>query len=120
MINPSKCALINSDTWATVSKSYKQELLETSSLRHILHQKAGQAFAFPNGIPIKDRIKKLDSVAPDHLSAKKKIQMKYFNYKDLDDTVPLFAFVGRVTSQKGVHLILDTAESIIERCSGKI
>jgi glycogen synthase len=27
MINPSKCALINSDTWATVSKSYKQELL---------------------------------------------------------------------------------------------
>ena len=46
--------------------------------------------------------------------------MKYFNYKDLDDTVPLFAFVGRVTSQKGVHLILDTAESIIERCGGKI
>jgi glycogen synthase len=46
--------------------------------------------------------------------------MKYFNYKDLDDSVPLFAFVGRVTSQKGVHLILDTAESVIERCGGKI
>jgi glycogen synthase len=46
--------------------------------------------------------------------------MKYFNYKALDDSVPLFAFVGRVTAQKGVHLILDTAENIIERCGGKI
>jgi glycogen synthase len=62
----------------------------------------------------------MDEVAPDHLTAKKKVQMKYFNYKALDDSVPLFAFVGRVTAQKGVHLILDTAENIIERCGGKI
>ena len=29
--------------------------------------------------------------------------------------MPLFAFVGRVTSQKGVHLILDVAEEIIKK-----
>ena len=51
MINPSKCALINSDQWATVSKSYREEILQGSGLRHLLHQKPNP-FAFPNGIPI--------------------------------------------------------------------
>jgi starch synthase len=41
------------------------------------------------------------------------IQQKYFGFGELDDSVPLFAFVGRVTAQKGVHLILDVAENII-------
>ena len=31
----------------------------------------------------------------------------------MDDSIPLFAFVGRVTEQKGIHLILDIAEEII-------
>jgi len=70
MINPSKCALLQSDHWSTVSKSYKQELLEGSSLRHILHNKP-DGFAYPNGIPIKDRIKRMDAVAPDHMTAKR-------------------------------------------------
>lgn len=36
--------------------------------------------------------------------------MKYFNFQDLEDSIPLFAFVGRITTQKGVHLILEVAE----------
>lgn len=63
---------MQSDTWATVSLSYREELLQTSSLKHWLYQKKNP-FAHPNGIPIKDRLKKLDAVAPDHLAAKKKI-----------------------------------------------
>jgi len=119
MLNPSKCALMKSDQWATVSKSYRDELLQDSSLAYLLKQKSNP-FAFPNGIPINDRIKRLDAVAPDHLSAKKKIQMKYFNFPDLDDSITLFAFVGRITAQKGVHLILDMAEGIIEKYQHKI
>jgi starch synthase len=46
--------------------------------------------------------------------------MKYFNYGDLDDTVPLFSFVGRITTQKGVHLILDAAEHLINESQFKI
>jgi len=46
--------------------------------------------------------------------------VKYFNFQDLDDSIPLFSFVGRVTAQKGVHLILDCAEGIIERCGQKV
>jgi len=62
----------------------------------------------------------LDAAAPDHLSAKRKLQMKYFNFGDLDDSIPVFSFVGRVTSQKGVHLICDCAENIIQKYNYKV
>jgi len=61
-----------SDQWATVSPSYKEDLLKTSSLQGLLKQKTNP-FAFPNGIPVEARIKKLNEVAPDHLTAKKLI-----------------------------------------------
>jgi len=112
MINPSRCAVMMSDNWSTVSKSYRDELLESSALASLLREKP-MPFAHPNGIPIAERIKKLDEKSPDHLTAKKALQMKSFNYQEFDDSVPLFAFVGRITSQKGVHLILDVAEYII-------
>jgi len=47
------------------------------------------------------------------LDAKRKLQQKYFNFGDLDDSIPIFGFVGRVTEQKGVHLICESAEAII-------
>jgi glycogen synthase len=46
--------------------------------------------------------------------------MKYFNFGDLDDSIPLLSFVGRITLQKGVHLILDTAEHLINDSQLKI
>jgi glycogen synthase len=70
MINPSRCAIMLSDQWATVSKSYREELLRESALKYLLEQKP-KPFAFPNGIPIAERLKRLDACAPDHLSAKK-------------------------------------------------
>ena len=79
-----------------------------------------QPFAYPNGIPIETRLKALDKAAPNHLEAKRRIQVKYFGYQDLDDSVPLFAFVGRITQQKGVHLILDVAEAIIPQYNYKV
>jgi len=48
------------------------------------------------------------------------LQTKYFNYGALDDTVPLFAFVGRITHQKGVHLIVDSAEELIHKLNFKV
>lgn len=66
-------------------------------MAELLRQKP-QPFAFPNGIPVEARIKKLNEAAPDHTTAKKLIQKKYFGYEDLDDSVPLLAFVGRITT----------------------
>ena len=68
-----------SDQWATVSPSYKEDLLRTSSLQGLLKQKP-YPFAFSNGIHLEARIKKLNEVAPDHLAAKKLIQNKYFGF----------------------------------------
>lgn len=39
VINPSRCAIMLSDQWATVSPSYKQDLLSTSPLGDLLKQK---------------------------------------------------------------------------------
>ena len=70
MINPSRCAIKMSDQWATVSKSYRDDLLRESALATLL-RRAEKPFAYPNGIPIAARLQKLDSVAPDHETAKK-------------------------------------------------
>jgi len=86
--------------------------MNSSPLSPILRAKPNP-FAFPNGIPIQERIAKLDAASPNHLSAKEALQKHYFKYAKLNDETPLFAFVGRITSQKGVHLILDAAEQII-------
>jgi hypothetical protein len=40
----------------------------------------------------------MDKCAPDHMTAKRMLQKKYFNFGDLDDSIPLLAFVGRVTA----------------------
>lgn len=70
MINPSRCAIMCSDQWSTVSKSYRDELLDGSALSPLLKMHP-MPFAHPNGIPIADRVKKLDAAAPNHLEAKR-------------------------------------------------
>lgn len=75
---------MQSDQWATVSKSYRDDLLNSSSLAPLLRLKQSP-FAFPNGIPIAERVKKLDAVAQNHEQAKRLLQRKYFNFQDLDD-----------------------------------
>lgn len=118
IVNPSRCALKCSDQWATVSPSYRNELLAISSLKELLRHKT-QPFAYPNGIPIEARLKRLEDKGS-HLDAKKTLQMKYFSFQELDDSIPLFGFVGRITEQKGVHLIIEAAEQLIQRTNLKI
>jgi starch synthase len=109
-----------SDQWSTVSPSYRQELLDSSPLAPILRQKS-QPFAFCNGIFKVLRLKALQEKAgTDRVACKKLIQTKYFGYKDVDLNVPIYSFVGRLTQQKGVLLILDAAEEIIRRTGGKV
>jgi len=120
VINPSRCALLCSDQWGTVSPSYKKDLMQTSPLAPILNNHK-RPFAFPNGIIRTQRLKILkDKIGMDHLEAKKQIQKKYFKFNDVDHSIPLFSFVGRITQQKGVILILEAAESMIQRSGGKI
>jgi len=120
VLNPSRCALMCSDTWGTVSVSYKAELLVASPLKDLL-SKSPNAFAYPNGIPVTHRVEALRVKAgPSHEHAKGVLQTKYFKFQTPDLTIPLFAFVGRITEQKGVHLILKSVTELINTFKGKI
>ena len=56
----------------------------------------------------------------DHLEAKRRIQQKYFNFQELDNTKCLMSFVGRITQQKGVHLICEIVDDMISKYGGRI
>ena len=118
--NPSRCALLASDQWGTVSKTYRKDLLRTSPLSDLL-ARFPTAFGFPNGVNVADRTRILhETVGSDHLKAKEKLQQKYFGYKELDDSVMVMGFVGRITRQKGIHLIVETAEELIHHFGHKV
>lgn len=113
VINPTRASLLCSDSWATVSRSYRADLLASSPLRAIL-ELAPHPFAHPNGIPAKSREARLKKLPfANHEEAKAEIQKRYFGLERPDPTIPLFAFVGRITAQKGVHLILQSVEQVL-------
>ncbi|KAI0565633.1 Starch synthase [Gracilaria domingensis] len=120
VINPSRCAILRSDSWGTVSPSYLNELKAGHPLKDIL-QIAKSPFAYPNGIRKAEREEALRTKgAPSHAEAKEILQQRYFDFQHGDPSIPLFAFVGRITSQKGVHLILNAVDELIGHTGGKI
>ena len=67
------------------------------------------------------RLAKLKEVCNnDHLLAKKRIQQKYFNFGEMDNSICLLAFVGRITQQKGVHLICEMMDDLMNKFAGKV
>ena len=119
IINPSRCAILMSDQWGTVSHSYKKDLLENSPLNYLLKKKASP-FSYPNGIYIEKRLKILEQKSLNKKESKKYIQQKYFLYKKEDFDVPLYSFIGRITKQKGILLMLESVEDLITITEGKI
>lgn len=120
VVNPSRCALLRSDSWGTVSPSYLKELCAGHPLADLLQQ-AKAPFAYPNGIRKAEREEALRlRGAESHAAAKEILQKRYFGFGQGDPSIPLFAFVGRITSQKGVHLILNAVDELIGHTNGKI
>eukprot|EP00180_Rhodochaete_pulchella_P000139 Plantae.Rhodophyta-Rhodochaete_pulchella.ctg1089.p1 GENE.Plantae.Rhodophyta-Rhodochaete_pulchella.ctg1089~~Plantae.Rhodophyta-Rhodochaete_pulchella.ctg1089.p1 ORF type:complete len:1019 (-),score=178.83 Plantae.Rhodophyta-Rhodochaete_pulchella.ctg1089:845-3691(-) len=120
VVNPSRCALLSSDSWGTVSPSYLKELRSSHPIKDVLNV-AKRPFAFPNGIRQAARENLLlERGGASHEEAKAALQKKYFGFQDGDMSIPLFAFVGRITSQKGVHLILNAVEELINHTNGRI
>ena len=118
VLNSSKCALLSCNQWGTVSRSYRDDLLKVSPLQYLLNRFPAP-FAHLNGIRTKERMEKLEKAgATDHHVAKKMVQEKYFGYSDPNKC--LFAFVGRVVLQKGVHLILECARVLLSRPNSQI
>ena len=120
IINPSRCAILMSDQWGTVSHSYKKDLLSNSPLNYLLKKKSNP-FSYPNGIYIIKRLKILSqNNIGNKTECKKYIQKKYFLLEKEDFTIPLYSFIGRITKQKGILLMLECVEDLVKITQGKI
>lgn len=117
-INLSKCALKCSDNWGTVSKTYMKDILEKSEFSYYLKQHK-KPFGCSNGISVMHRKESLRKISQslNHIECKRKLQEKYF--KNIDDSIPLFGFIGRICEQKGVHILLNSITQIIEETNNK-
>ena len=115
--NPSRCAILKSDQWATVSKSYKRHLQLDSPLAELLNQKPCP-FAYPNGVFINQKLNALKGL--DKNECKKYIQQNYFEYDDPDYSVPVFSFIGPIIEDRGVMLILNAFEELVKKTNEKI
>ena len=137
MLNPNQCALLRCDQWGTISKSYLKDILEKSSLNHVLKQ-FSRPFGFSNGIFVKNKIKKIKDIIKSNLldenilqnenernkinidilndefkkKSKEKIQQKYFGQK-LNEGVLLLNYSNEISAEGGINLILDNAENLI-------
>nr|XP_027193619.1 uncharacterized protein LOC113788356 [Dermatophagoides pteronyssinus] len=125
IINPSRAALLCTDNWCTVSPGYRDELLglvpnvEPSPLAPLL-KLFKTPFATCNGIPIEARKNQLKSLSMTREETKRFLQMKYFNMTDPNLKIPIFSFIGRITEQKGVLMILECTEKMINRYNNQI
>ncbi|OHT08896.1 hypothetical protein TRFO_22380 [Tritrichomonas foetus] len=113
--DPSMCVLLSTDQWATVSKKYRDELLEGSPYSWLL-KRYPTPFAYSNGIRFQERLGLIAKLGMNHDEAKRAVQQKYFGY--VDDNKCLFIFVGRIVEQKGVHLIIDCFENLHNKYGG--
>ncbi|KAK8803691.1 hypothetical protein WA158_001385 [Blastocystis sp. Blastoise] len=117
-VNPSRCVLLTTDNWATVSNVYKDEIIHSSPLEPLL-TKYPNPFATPNGIASYSRLLKYGMLSTNtHETAKQYVQEKYFH--NVNASIPLFVFVGRITEQKGVHLIATMAKELIQTTNRNI
>ena len=116
--------LLTSDEWATVSQSYKDEILASSALRELLaaHPKS---FAQSNGID-KEQIRagiirefgKIDIES--HFMAKSFLQKNFFGLSDLDESKIIISTVGRMVEQKQIKLILSIVPYCVESTKSKV
>jgi starch synthase len=116
--DPSRCALLSADQWATVSKRYRDDLLGSSPYKDFLRAGYRQPFAYSNGIRVAERLAALDKLHMTHEEAKRHTQQKYFGY--VDDNKCLLVFIGRIVEQKGVLLIIDSFESLNQQYHGQL
>ena len=119
-INPSRCAILKSDQWATVSKAYKRHLQLNSPLADILNQKPCP-FAYPNGIFIKKELKEIQLLAGKNKEeCKEYLQQKYFGFEKADYSIPVYSFIGEISEDKGIMLIFDSIDEIMKKANSKI
>ena len=140
-INPSQTAFICCDQWGTVSKTYRDDLLSKSNLKDVMKE-FPNPFACSNGIFREKRINEIKYLLKNILKngdnkvnidineinllnedfkaiCKAKLQQTYFN-ENYNPNKILFSYLGRITEQKGIKIIVDNAEELIKKYNAQI
>jgi starch synthase len=115
--DPSRCALLSADQWATVSKRYRDDLCDSSPYKDFLRS-FPHPFAYSNGIRIAERQEAISKLGMTHDEAKRAVQQKYFGA--VDEGKCLLVFIGRIVEQKGVYLIIDSFEQLHAQYHGQL
>jgi len=136
----SRAALLCANNWATVSTGYREQLLRhesaaaggaggaamaasvAGSQRMAPLLRAYSApFACASGIALAARRARLGVALAecggggDRAAAKAALQRRCFGEAGVRPGVPLLCFLGRIASQKGVHLLLDVLPALLRQ-----
>lgn len=125
MVSYLKAGLIYCDIITTVSKSYKEELCTWEGgcgLENIFSYRYQDFYGIVNGIdyelndPLQDKalstnysFKNISKKAENKLALQKQYNLK------IDKNIPLFAMVTRLTSQKGIDLLLQIGDELLSK-----
>ncbi|NQU65499.1 MAG: glycogen synthase [SAR324 cluster bacterium] len=123
-LNLLKGGIFYADQISTVSPSYAKEILSEPGgcgLCEYLIRRKNDISGILNGIDLVEWNPETDSAVPANFSrkdlsgkssCKKKLQ-EYFSLP-VDDTIPIFAFIGRLVAQKGLALLRDCLNDVLD------
>jgi len=122
-VNYLKAGIALSDRVVTVSPRYAQEIQTAEygcGLEGFLQHHSDKLYGILNGIDQKEFNPKKDK-ALYHPYSVKKFEKKYLNKKELledtglkDPRKPLFVMISRLVDQKGIHLLLELLEDLLQ------
>jgi len=122
MLNFMKAGLLYADLLNTVSTTYAREILEKESgfgLDGVLRKRKEDLYGIMNGIDYNEWDPSTDALIPANYSAaeiqgKMKCKKRLLRETGLsDDRAPLLGIVSRLSSQKGIDLIVDSIDEVI-------
>ena len=122
-LNILKAGLVFSDLITTVSRRYAQEIQTQESgrgLEGVLRERSGDLFGIVNGVDYNVWNPEKDKLIPSRYSPKnlkgkkacKKHLQRKCGMKERED-VPVIGWIGRLTEQKGVDLLLEGWEELM-------
>lgn len=124
-VNLLKAGIIYSDAVTTVSPQYAQEI-QTSKfgcgLERVIRNRSKQVTGILNGLDYRIWNPQTDKFIAKNYSEEDFVEAKLINKTHLQkelglkvsNDIPLFGFVGRLSHQKGIDLILDSIEDLID------
>lgn len=125
-----KSGILYSDAISTVSKKYAEEILTPEfgcGLDGILKKRRRDLYGILNGVDYSDWNPETDKLIPmnygiDTLEKKEACKIELIKKMKLNipAAAPLLGFVGRLTEQKGIDIIIDAIDEMAESGAGFI